>query len=117
MMYACLGQGGPPLSQSTLAHTDFASMQTSNTYFTGKLTNTVGRIKISGTPEEIMNHQKESVEHFELPTLGSVPIYVSLGPDKNIWGTNLRSSSIFQVNTQVEKPYVTEILSDKFYAF
>jgi len=104
------GAGGTtPIPINTRPHGFCFDADFKYIYFTGKLTNTVGRIKISGTPEEIMNHQKESVEHFELPTLGSVPIYVSLGPDKNIWGTNLRSSSIFQVNTQVEKPYVTEI--------
>jgi len=98
-----------PLPINTRPHGFCFDAEFKYIYFTGKLTNTVGRIKISGSPEEMENYHKESVEHFEIPTLGSVPIYVSLGPDKNIWGTSLRSSTIFQVNTQVEKPYVTEI--------
>jgi hypothetical protein len=69
-------------------------------WFTGKLTNTVGRIKVDDCPE--------SLEHFGLPTLGSIPIYVALGPDNHIWGTCLNSSTIFRVTTG-EKPVVDEI--------
>lgn len=69
-----------------------------NIWFTGKLTNTVGRIRVDGT----------RLQHFELPTLGAVPIYVTLGNDKNIWGTCLASSIIFRVTTG-DNPVVDEL--------
>lgn len=69
-------------------------------WFTGKLTNTISRIKVAGGDD--------TVEHFELPTLGAVPIYVALGPDKNVWGTCLRNSIIFRVTTG-ENPEVYEM--------
>ena len=65
-------------------------------WFTGKLTNTVGRIKVDGSCKEEIH---KTLQHFELPTLGSVPIYVALGPDNNIWGTCLTSSMIFRATT------------------
>lgn len=71
---------------------------TAHIWFTGKLTNTVGRLRLSDG----------AVEHFELPTLGAVPIYVELGCDRNIWGTCLDSNKIFRV-TQGESPLVTEV--------
>jgi virginiamycin B lyase len=71
-----------------------------NIWFTGKLTNTIGRIGIDGSIK--------SLQHFELPTLGAVPIYVALGPDNNVWGTCLKSSIIFRVTTG-ENPVVDEI--------
>jgi virginiamycin B lyase len=80
-------------------------------WFTGKLTNTVGRIAINGTPDEIKN----SLQHFVLPTLGAVPIYLALGPDNNIWGTCLANSIVFRVTT-VDKPVVSEIHISKFAA-
>lgn len=67
-------------------------------WFTGKLTNTVGRVHM----------ETGQVKHYELPTLGAVPIYVSLGPDKNIWGTCLANNNIFRVTTD-DNPIVTEI--------
>ena len=45
-------------------------------------TNTVVRTLVAGDGEGRKHH---IVEHFELPTLGAVPIYVALGPDNNIW--------------------------------
>jgi virginiamycin B lyase len=69
-----------------------------NIWFTGKLTNTVGRIGIDGT----------RLQHFELPTLGAVPIYITLGNDNNIWGTCLTSSIIFRVTTG-KNPVVDEL--------
>ena len=60
-------------------------------WFTGKLTNTVGRIALNGDPK--------TLNHYQLPTLGAVPIYVALGPDKNVWGTCLANNMIFRVTT------------------
>ena len=78
-------------------------------WFTGKLTNTVGRIKVDGSPE--------SLQHFELPTLGSVPIYVALGPDNNVWGTCLSSSTIFRVTTGthpvVDEMSISDVAKDR----
>lgn len=68
-------------------------------WFTGKLTNTVGRVNI----------KTSVVQHYELPTLGAVPIYVVLGPDDNVWGTCLANNNIFRVTTTGECPKVTEI--------
>jgi len=77
-------------------------------YFTGKLTNTVGRVNTYGTNDTEI---KASVQHFELPTLGAVPIYVALGPDNNIWGTCLSNNIIFQIKTN-ETGLVTEVPID-----
>jgi virginiamycin B lyase len=55
-------------------------------WFTGKRTSTVGKINPDRT-----------VEHFELPALGAVPIYLHAGPDGNVWGTELLTSKILRV--------------------
>ena len=73
-------------------------------WFTGKLTNTVGRIKVDQPDKS----DSFGLEHFELPTLGAIPIYIELGPDNNVWGTCLSNSIIFRVTTG-EKPVVDEM--------
>ncbi|MEL6561864.1 MAG: hypothetical protein AAFQ94_27000 [Bacteroidota bacterium] len=55
-------------------------------WFTGKRTSTVGKINPDGT-----------IEHFELKTLGAVPIYLHAGPDGNMWGTELVGNNILKV--------------------
>jgi virginiamycin B lyase len=55
-------------------------------WFTGKLSNTVGRINPDHT-----------VEHFVLPTVGAVPIYIEAGPDGNMWCTELVGNQIARV--------------------
>ncbi len=55
-------------------------------WFTGKKTNTLGKINPDG-----------SVEHFELPTVGAVPIYLATGPDGNIWSTELVGNHIARI--------------------
>ena len=55
-------------------------------WFTGKRTSTVGKINPDG-----------SVEHFQLESLGGVPIYLHAGPDGNMWGTELLTSKILHV--------------------
>eukprot|EP00978_Attheya_sp_CCMP212_P009456 scaffold22356_cov53-Attheya_sp.AAC.8 len=60
-------------------------------WFTGKLTNTVSRIKVDGGDD--------TAQHFGLPTLGAIPIYLALGPDNNVWGTCVSNSIIFRVTT------------------
>lgn len=55
-------------------------------WFTGKGTGTVGRIKPGG-----------EAEHFALPTVGSVPIYIKAGPDGNMWVTELVGNKIARV--------------------
>jgi virginiamycin B lyase len=54
-------------------------------WFTGKLTNTVGRVAAG------------RVQHFELPTIGAVPIYVSASADGTIWCTELTGSRIARI--------------------
>lgn len=52
-------------------------------WFTGKRTSTLGKINPDGT-----------VEHFQLETLGAIPIFLAAGPDKGIWGTELQGNNI-----------------------
>lgn len=55
-------------------------------WFTGKKTNTIGKINPDG-----------SVEHFELPTVGAVPIYLETGLDDNMWCTELVGNKIARI--------------------
>jgi virginiamycin B lyase len=56
-------------------------------WFTGKLTNTVGRVDpVSG-----------AVQHIALPSIGAVPIYLSAGPDGAMWCTELGASNIARI--------------------
>ncbi len=64
-------------------------------WFTGKRTNTVGRIV---NPDA----EKPLVEHFELPQLGAVPIFLCAGPDGSVWGTELLGSKILKVSKDGE---------------
>ncbi|MCM8541158.1 MAG: hypothetical protein NE328_12860 [Lentisphaeraceae bacterium] len=57
-------------------------------WFTGKRTSTVGKIKPNRT-----------VEHFELPSLGALPIFLHAGPDGNMWGTELVGNKILKVTS------------------
>jgi virginiamycin B lyase len=60
-------------------------------WFTGKKTNTVGKINPDG-----------SVEHFALPTVGAVPIYIAAGPDGNMWCTELVGNMIARITPNGE---------------
>lgn len=64
-------------------------------WFTGKKTNTVGKINPDG-----------SVEHFELRTVGAVPIYIAAGPDGNMWCTELVGNMIARITPKGE---ITEV--------
>jgi virginiamycin B lyase len=55
-------------------------------WFTGKATGTIGRVSPNG-----------EVRHWQLPTVGSVPIYIRLGPDGNMWATELVGNAIARV--------------------
>lgn len=55
-------------------------------WFTGKATGTIGRITRGG-----------KVENFNLPTVGSVPIYIKAGPDGNMWFTELVGNMIGRI--------------------
>jgi virginiamycin B lyase len=55
-------------------------------WFTGKATGTVGKIAPDG-----------KVQHFALPTAGSVPIYIRNGPDHNMWATELLGNAIARI--------------------
>lgn len=73
-------------------------------WFTGKLTNTVGRVRI--VDSKCGKFKAGKLEHFMLPTLGAVPIYLMLGPylgpDKpqDVWGTCLQNNNVFRVTTR-----------------
>lgn len=58
-------------------------------WFTGKLTNTVGRVDANG-----------HVSHFEIPTLGAIPIYIAAGPDENMWCTELGGNCIARITPE-----------------
>jgi len=53
-------------------------------WFTGKRTSTVG--KIDGN----------KIKHYELHTLGAIPIYLVAASDGSIWGTELAGNKIFK---------------------
>jgi virginiamycin B lyase len=58
-------------------------------WYTGKATGTVGRITPDG-----------KVQTFQLPTVGSVPIYIKAGPDRNMWVTELVGNVIARVTAE-----------------
>lgn len=64
-------------------------------WFTGKSTGTVGKISTNGM-----------VNHYALPTVGSVPIYIVAGPDKAMWCTELVGNQIAHIT---EDGTVTEL--------
>lgn len=64
-------------------------------WFTGKRTSTVGRIVNPDADNPL-------VEHFELPHLGAVPIFLSAGADGSVWGTELLGSKILKVSKDGE---------------
>lgn len=57
-------------------------------WFTGKKTSTIGKI-----------NPDHSVEHFELPQIGAVPIYLKTGPKGNMWCTELAGNKIARITT------------------
>ena len=57
-------------------------------WFTGKNTSTIGVISPNG-----------QVKHLPLKTTASTPIYIALGPDGNMWGTELVGNHIFQARS------------------
>jgi virginiamycin B lyase len=57
-------------------------------WFTGKRTSTVGKFNIV----------TKKVEHFELPSLGALPIFLNAGINGTIWGTELMGNCILNVN-------------------
>ncbi|WP_439621839.1 virginiamycin B lyase family protein [Gemmata sp.] len=78
--------GGPDPALNPSPHDFVLGADGATIWFTGKATGTVGRVNPDG-----------SIDTFQLPTVGSVPIYLSLGPDGNIWGTELVGNAIFRV--------------------
>ena len=58
-------------------------------WFTGKATGTIGKIGRDG-----------KVETFDLPTVGSVPIYIRAGPDGNMWFTELVGNAVGRITPQ-----------------
>jgi len=55
-------------------------------WYTGKGTGTIGKITPDG-----------KVENFNLPTIGSVPIYIKAGPDRNMWFTEYVGNTIGRI--------------------
>ena len=62
-------------------------------WFTGKNTSTVGKIN----PVNGAITSASTVTHYNLPTVAATPIYLELGTDGNIWGTELTGNNIFRV--------------------
>ncbi len=57
-------------------------------WFTGKRTSTVGKFNVV----------TKKVEHFELANLAALPIFLEAGVNGTIWGTELNSGAILNVN-------------------
>ena len=55
-------------------------------WYTGKSTDTLGRVNPDGT-----------IDTFPLETVGSVPIYIRAGPDGNMWFTELVGNAIGRI--------------------
>ena len=55
-------------------------------WYTGKSTGTMGRVGTDGV-----------IQNFQIPTLGSVPIYAEAGPDGNLWFVELLGGKIGRV--------------------
>jgi virginiamycin B lyase len=77
------GAGGPI---NTFPHDIAIGVDGQTIWFVGKSTGTLGKINPDGT-----------VNHYQLLTVASTPIYISLGPDGNMWGTELVGNKIFRV--------------------
>jgi virginiamycin B lyase len=77
---------GAPVPINTSPHGIAFGADGQTLWFVGKATGTVGKINPDGT-----------VNHYQLPTVGSTPIYIALGPDGNMWGTELTGNKIFRV--------------------
>jgi virginiamycin B lyase len=61
-------------------------------WFTGKATGTVGRVTFAADGSA-------AVTHFTLPTVGSVPIYITAGPGNTMWCTELAGNAIARVTS------------------
>lgn len=57
-------------------------------WFTGKRTSTIGRIV----------RPAGKIEHYELPSLGAVPIYLTCTPNRKVYGTELLGGKILQLS-------------------
>lgn len=77
---------GSPEPINTSPHDITVGADGLTVYFTGKATGTVGIISPDG-----------SVNHYSLPTPDSLPIYLTLGNDGNVWGTELVGNKILRV--------------------
>jgi hypothetical protein len=84
-----VNNGSLPFPINTHPHGFCFDKDYKNIWFTGKLTNTVGRVRI----------EDGDIKHYELPTIGAVSIYLALDVDGNVWGTCLASNSVFRVTT------------------
>ena len=60
-------------------------------WFTGKLSNSVGRVDAA-----------RNVQHFALPTIAAVPIYIAAGPDGHMWCTELVGGRIARITNSGE---------------
>ena len=80
----CIHAAGAPTPLNTRPH-GVGLASDGAIWFTGKLTNTVGRV-LAG-----------QVQHFELPTIGAVPIYLTSGPDGDMWCTELTGGRVAHI--------------------
>jgi virginiamycin B lyase len=78
-----------PVTINTAPHGICIAADGVTIWFTGKRTSTVGRI-----------NPDKSVDHFQLNTLSSLPIFLSAGPDNCIWGTELFGSNILHISEE-----------------
>jgi virginiamycin B lyase len=86
----CLHADGAPAPLNTRPHGIGYSAYGYAIWFTGKLTNTVGRITFGPNLEP-------TVEHFALPTIGAVPIYIAESFKGIMWCTELVGNAIARI--------------------
>lgn len=83
----CIHAHGAPAPLNTRPH-GIGLASDGALWFTGKLTNTVGRV-IAG-----------QVQHFELPTIGAVPIYLAAGAKGDMWCSELTGARIAHITRE-----------------
>lgn len=80
----CMKVQGAPAPMNTRPH-GLGCASDGALWFTGKLSNTVGRVHAG------------QVQHFQLPTIGAVPIYLAADSDGGMWCTELTGNMVAHI--------------------
>lgn len=98
--------GSTPHPINTNPHGFCFDKECTHIWFTGKLTNTVGSVEIS----------TGKVKHYQLPTLGAVPIYLASDSYGDVWGTCLANNIVYRVTKEgivTELPITTYVTQSR----